>query len=443
MSRGQVLARLKGLFSTRKERGLNMRMKIAVVFFFLACPVVSVAQDEPVRFYGSTTTIFRFLEVLDPNDPSSKVYQIPAYEYITLGSDNVGVQGLSVFLRGFGKLEVIDPVEGAKFDGDVLFYNLGYRTKNGRFRAKVGRQFIYGGAGNNVLLDGVMVQGRPWTDIDLSAYGGFVTWPSLEFRSSNYAFGARAAYDRWDYGRIGVSLGLERDGGDIARANIGLDFAYRQFRWLDLSGYVLFDTLDRLMPVQETKVAVAYIADRYFRFALDYGLFNPVGRLPKTSIFTVFTNSRYHAVGGEASVRGDGPLSVSCFGRYFRYDENGENGYQIGIKPVLSFGYRQKYMVGLDVQRVRGYENAYTLVRGFSSLRPWKKLELTLDYADYLYDEKVQGYDRSHVAGFTLGYQVVKGGRIQGDVVVTVNPEFRQQVAGLVKFVYEFSTLSR
>jgi len=411
--------------------------------FVYLLPNVLLADQEPVRVYASSNTIFRFMEVLDPNDPLSKVHQIPAYEYITLGGDNVGVQGLSVYFRGLGQLQVIDPVEGAKLDGEVLFYHLQYHSKNGRLKAKLGRQFIYEGAANNVLLDGIMLQGRPWVDIDLSAYAGFVSWPAFEFKESNYTFGARAAYDRWDYGKVGLSLGVERDGGSFARTNIGVDFAYTQFRQVHLVGNVLFDALDRLMPVQEAKLAIAYIGDRHLRVSVDYGLFNPVGRLPKTSIFTVFTNTRYHAVGGEATAKGDGPLSISCFARYFRYEQNSEDGYQFGIKPVLSLGYRAKYLVGLDVQRVKGFDNGYTLFRGFSSMRPLKQIELTLDYAEYLYDSKIHGYDRSHVAGFTLGYLVARKARLQGDVSVNVNPQFKQQVAGLIKFVYEFSTFGK
>jgi hypothetical protein len=42
--------------------------------------------------------------------------------------------------------------------------------------------------------------------------------------------------------------------------------------------------------------------------------------------------------------------------------------------------------------------------------------------------------------GLTAGVDVFQGARLQGDVAVTVNPDFTQRWSGLVKFHYAFST---
>jgi len=405
---------------------------------------VSADGTSGGRIYGSSETLFRFYEVLDPNDPGRKVFQTPAYEYLTLGSDDVGVEGFSVHLRGFGRLQIVDPVagEGDKFHGDVLIGTLSYRCPKGRIFARLGRQFVFEGAGNNVLLDGAYVQARPGLDLEVSGYAGYVPFPSFSYDSGRYAFGARIAYNPWDFGRIGISYGAERGDAQWARANLGADWAFRYFRWMDFSGSLLLDLLDRGTPVQEVRSVASVILDQDWRFSVDYGMFNPVGRLPKTSIFTVFTDERYHAVGGEAGFFGEGMLLVRAFGRYFRYGSD-RSGYEAGVRPALRFGPQQDSMAGVEVTRLRGPWNAYTLFRVFGLYRPVRRLDLTADFAEYRYDEDIRGTKGSHVVGLTAGYEVFEGARVQADLFVAVNPEFEQQWTGLLKFTYAFAVAGR
>ncbi len=405
------------------------------------------------RIYGSSQTFFRWYEVLDPNDPGGKVFQTPIYEYITLGSDDVGVEGFSVHLRGFGRVHVVDPVagEGDKFQGDVLVGTLTYRCPKGRVFARIGRQFLFGGAGNATLLDGAFVEMRPGLDLAVSGYAGYVPFPAFEYDPGRWAFGGRLAYDPWDFGRLGVSFGGERGEGQWARAHLGADWAFRYLRWLDVSGSLLVDLLDRGSTWLEARSIASVLLDRDWRFSFDYGMFNPTGRLPKTSIFTVFTDTRYHVVGGEVGFFGEGMLEARAYGRYYRYSGDSA-GYEAGLRPVLRLGAERQHLAGVEVSRLRGPWNAYTAVRVFGLYRPVRRLDLTVDFAEYLYDHDVWGrarsgartrYDRSHVAVLTAGYEVLEGARVQADLSVTVNPEFEQQWVGLLKFTYDFSTWTR
>lgn len=432
---------------------MAMRRFIAAVAL-LMIPVPAGADGTPGgRLYGSSQTLFRWYEVLDPNDPGGKVFQTPIYEYITLGSDDVGVEGFSVHLRGFGRLHVVDPVagQGDKFDGDVLVGTLTYRCPKGRVFARIGRQFLFAGAGNALLLDGAFVEGRPGLDLAVSAYAGYVPDPSFEYDPGRWAFGGRIAYDPWDFGRIGVSFGGERGDGQWARANLGADWAFRSVRWLDVSGSLLLDLLDKGTALQEARSVASVILDRDWRFSVDYSMFNPVGRLPKTSIFTVFTDSRYHAVGGEVGFFGEGMLEVRAYGRYFRYSRE-SGGYEAGVRPVLRLGPERQHLAGVEGTRLKGAWNAYTAIRVFGLYRPVRRIDLTADFAEYLYDHAVPGrdggatratYDRSHVVVLTAGYEVADGARVQADLSVTLNPEFDQQWIGLLKFTYDFSTWAR
>lgn len=401
-------------------------------------------EEASGQIYGSTKTLIRWNQVLDPNDPGSKVFQTPLYEYITLGSDDVGVEGLSVHLRAFGMVHIVDPVEGNgdKFDGDVLIGTITYRCPKGRIFARAGRQFIYYGAANNVLLDGLSFAVRPGLDMEFSGYAGTLAFPSFDGDPSRYAFGARLAYDPWDIGRIGISFAGERGDGQWAHANIGADWAFRYFRFLDLSGSALLEMLDKGAELQEVRSVASVILDRDWRFSLDYGMYNPVGRLPRTSIFTVFTDTRYHAAGGEVGFFSEGMLQARAYGRYMKYSDSRE-GYEAGLRPAIRFGDNLQNLAGVEVSRLRGPWNAYTALRVFGAYRPISRLDLTADLAEYLYDSDFKGYDRSHVVGLTAGYEVFERGIVQADLVVTINPEFEQQWVGTLRFTYDFSLPSK
>ena len=401
------------------------------------------AETEPTepsggQIYGTTSTIFLFRQVLDPNDPTSKVFQVPLYQYLTLGSDDVGHEGFSVHLSGFGMLNIVDPVDGNKFDGDVLIGTMSYRCPSGRFQARLGRQLVFDNSGNNVLLDGAYLHMRPGADFDISLYGGWVPRAGFDWDLERFAYGARVAYDPWDWGRLGLSFGSEWSGGEVSRQNVGIDFALRKVRWMDLSGYLLLDTLTSRRWLQETRTVLSFFPNRRLRLSLDYGLFDPAGRIPRTSIFSVFTDAFYHAAGGEITYRSEGMFGMRAYGRYYRYD-GGVNGYQAGIRPTLTFG-NYGNLVGIEIARLKGPDNAYTLLRAYGIWRPARKAELTIDFQEYLYDQDVGGFSRSHIVGVSAGYEVVQNGRLQGDLIMTLNPEFDQNLTGMIKFTYAFNS---
>jgi len=385
--------------------------------------------DPSGRVFGSTTTMFMPGQVLDPNDPGSQMFQAPFYEYLTLGCDDVGVKGFSVFLSGFGYAHVIDPVEGNRFDGDLLLGTLSYRSPHGLLLARVGRQIIYEGAGLNTVMDGAHLQVRPGAGIQVSAFGGLVSYPSFDLSVDHPVFGGRVAFDPWDWGRVGISYAQERDDEQAARSNLGLDYALRGLDWMDLSGTIMFDLLQK--GLQETTTTLSFYPAPGWALSADYGMFSPAGRIPRTSIFSVFTDTHYHAIGG-------GRLGVSTFFRTFLYDDS-RTGFQAGLKPVLTFTRGEfRHMAGLELSFLEGPDNGYVQARAFGMWQPLRRMELTLDVDNYIYLEKLKGYRGSHLVGATAGYEIFDGGRVQADIRTAVNPDFRHNVSGMLKFTYAF-----
>ncbi|HOI09709.1 MAG TPA: hypothetical protein PK313_04440 [Myxococcota bacterium] len=414
------------------------------------------------RVFGSSTTYFTGRQVLDPEDPTSRLFQMPMYQYLTLGADDVGVPGFSFYVSGWGRLIPFHQAGEKSVAGDVLIGTLTYTHPKNYVTVRAGRQILYESAGNNTMMDGVYVRVRPKIPLEISAFGGLVPFQGSDFDLDRTVFGGRIAYRPWHFGNIGVSYTGQRAYGQFDRSNLGVDYAFRYFRQVEFAGYVLVDLVSATF--QETSNSLSYLLGRDWRFTLNYGMYDPSGRIPKTSIFSVFTDSDYHKVGLDVGYYGPGWLGASLYGRYFLYGGD-EHGYEVGLRPTLRFdGAGAGSMLGFEVARLKGFSNAYTQARVFATWRPeaFRRLMITADANNYFYDDAIRGWDvwrradpdgatayryqgkggheRSHVVTLTAGCDLGKGARLQGDVAVHVNPDFTQAWSGLLKFQYEFET---
>ncbi len=442
----------------------------------LALPVLADEGDKPAdtvqaqsprsegrtRVYGSSTTYFLGRQVLDPNDPTSRLFQMPMYQYLTMGADDVGVPGFSIHMSGWGRLVPFHQAGERSVAGDLLIGTVTYTHPRNLVTVRAGRQILYESAGNNTMMDGVYVRVRPKIPLEISAFGGWVPYQGSDFDLDRTVFGGRIAYRPWQFGNIGVSYTGQRADGQFDRSNLGVDYSFRYFRQVEFAGYVLVDLVSA--SFQETSNSLTYLLGRDWRFTLNYGMYDPSGRIPKTSIFSVFTDADYHKVGADVAYYGSGWLGANLYGRYYHYEDD-DHGYEVGLRPILRFdGAGAGSSVGLEVARLKGFQNAYTQARVFAAYRPeaFRRLLVTADINNYFYDDAVLGWDvwrrmdpsgvtpyrhtgdggykRSHVVSLTAGCDLGKGARLQGDVAVHVNPDFTQAWSGLLKFQYEFDT---
>ncbi|MBP7126315.1 hypothetical protein KBD49_08120 [Myxococcota bacterium] len=422
-------------------------------------PAVAGGKEVEARVYGSTETFLMTRQVLDPADPTSRLFQLPIYEYLTVGADDMGVPGLSLQVRGFGRVHPLNRADDRVFDGDLLVGTLSYRDPRGRVQATLGRQLRTTGAGNLLLLDGAFVRVRPGVDLTLEAYGGWVPDARFDHALDRAAFGARVAWEPWDWGRLGLSWSGEHDQGILSRSAIGIDYGVRAIRNVEFGGFLAVDLQTRAF--QETRNTLAWRIDGQWRLAFDVNYYDPVARLPLTSIFRVFTNRRNLSAGAEVDFSSRGALSSHVRGRYFAYGFQ-DHGFEVGWKPVLRFGERGgvRGLTGLELVYLKGPDNGYFETRVFGSMRPIPRLEVALDYDLYVYDRALRGWESwrradprgttpylytgeggtrtSHVTSLKVGVDLFQGASLLAEAGVAVTPDFLQQWSGLLKFCYAF-----
>ena len=129
--------------------GIGPGAVAAVAWTIVAAAWVAPARADTAatagpatRVYGSTATFMTERQILDPNDPSSRLYQFPIYEYLTVGADNVGVPGLSLQVRGFGMIQPAHRFGEDVFTGDLLIGTLSYRAPRNLWALTAGRQLV-------------------------------------------------------------------------------------------------------------------------------------------------------------------------------------------------------------------------------------------------------------------------------------------------------------
>ena len=292
----------------------------AALLLQASAPARAAERDAPPpaydagRIYWSTTTLLPVGGMAAPDGSGDSRIRARIYEFLTIGTKDAGVPGLSVDVSGWLVGDLVEPypaVEGDRFRGDLLYANVSWTGLEDNLRLKLGRQFVWAGAVGGLILDGLSVAGDLPYDIELSAYGGIAAPPRFRYTADayewDYAVGARAAWAPWDIGHIGVSYGREGHGGDIAREQLGVDVSFEYFDWLQAYGSVLVDLVN--LGLDEGRLHVDAVPLDGLHVEVGYEGVDTTSRIRKTSIFHVFSDAVYHSVGGSVE---DGSARVSC-----------------------------------------------------------------------------------------------------------------------------------
>ncbi len=255
-------------------------------------PAKPATPAEPPRVYGELRTYIRGWQDTSPEDRATQRFRLPFLQTVYVGSNRVGVKGLSIEALGYGEIESVEPLVGNRGRGDLLMATIAWRgLPNDMLMLKAGRQIVHVGAANNAIIDGFSGRLELPLSFTLEAWGGFTAEPGFDWGTDRWQAGARAAWSPFDVGHLGVSFAQERMFGEPSRELVGIDFAWRQFKWLDTTGYFLIDDLSRRL--QEAELYIEGHPTREWQLQAEYRHVDVAARIPKTSIFSVFSNATY------------------------------------------------------------------------------------------------------------------------------------------------------
>jgi len=376
----------------------------------------------------------------DPRD--GKVYTVvPIYQSLTLIGevDSRHVQDLKIVASGWGELAFGDPREGTGTgDLDLAFVEGGLFKR--RVQLRIGRQMVFGGVARAIQLDGAQLSVRVWRGLSATLYGGAPVTPRFGVHRGDALVGTRVSYRLNVDSEFGVSFIHVLDQGRIGRQEIGADARYRPHRTLTLTGYAQLSTIEA--RIAEADVAATWQPLPMIEARFDWRRTAPDLWIPRSSIFSVFSQESHDEAGASIFVRPLPRLSVS--GDYHAIvDTLSAVGHRGGGRAQLSLGAAFQTQVGAELRVLSLPERGYLRARLFGQHRFPHALSLTLDLDLMHLDRPINGQDLSFTAAATLGWDFYKGWRVVATAIEDVTPFVENRFEFMVKIAYNRVSHSR
>jgi|GEM_PF-6336938 hypothetical protein len=283
---------------------------IFATFVAMGAMVLSVEANAggTLGFTGHTLATFSESPLAGASDTRSR---IPIYQFLSLRTLDLGVQGLSIELSGvLGAHAGEPPIVGAnlqddRFVGDVLVGLIRWHDQKRRISLAAGRQYLFIGAGRAEHLDGLTITYRsPWS-VDITAFGGRTQpaqvddealEPNLAYESyfySNWAVGGRIRYRLLRQAIASVGFVHEGHEKQTVRQNLSFQLGYWGFSKLEAQAGGVVDVAAKLP--QELWLSLTSRPLASLKLTADYSYQVPALTISKTSLFSVFATDAYHS----------------------------------------------------------------------------------------------------------------------------------------------------
>lgn len=349
----------------------------------------------------------------------------PIVEYASITAHDLDApwqkRSLDVELDLWGSATFGEAGASRRVDGDVTNANVRYRT--GPAWVRLGRQHFAGGAARFSRFDGLALGGTLPIGLGLEGYAGLTVLPRWAARPGYHQLGSAVdslwrdpsalpepkRAEHWlAGGRLyydspkldaGVSVHEERESGELAHRNLGLDLRADAAKKLTLGG-------NGVMDLDASRIADARAFGQWQPAApleLEAEVLHaePALFLSRQSVLSVFSTDAYEEAGGSFRLRLWKELSLLGSGSVQYYDEDdlGQRG-ELGAR--VTPGLTRRTTILVTVTRVIAPENGYRALRSAWQQRVAPELTTTVDAYQYLYDDPIRGYDASSVYAGTV-----------------------------------------
>lgn len=374
----------------------------------------------------------------DPRD--GVVYSVvPIYQFLNLTLRDVKLPGGDRYLTDV-RLEVSawlggllgEPIGGARFLGDVNVAYVEGKLFRRRVEVRLGRQLILGGAARFSHVDGASLRFNLWRGLSVMVFGGVPVIPRFGVKVGDASAGGRVGYRFNHNSEIGVSFSHVQDHGRAARQDLGFDARYQPHRMVALSGLATVSLLERQLA--DVDLGLTLQPQRWVTARFDYRHDVPNLWIPRSSIFSVFSDTKRDEVGGEIEVRW--PRALSFRADYHVVVEDAGTGHRGGARFTITPGLPGKSTIGVEARLLKREGPGYFEGRVFASHRPLPTLLLTVDVDAYKFDVALHGRSFSVTGTAALAWDFAKHFRAVVSGAVNATPFVDNGYDFMVKLAY-------
>jgi hypothetical protein len=418
---------------------LRMIGGIAAVSSLLAAAPV---KTEAASLSGESNTIFRM-----GKSTSDKRNLYPAYEYLNFSALDLDKNdgAVSFYFGGWGRVDLADKSTDKYADGDLQYGYLSYRGKQNNLLVNLGRQYVTEGVAAE-RLDGIYLRNDFAAGFGASAFAGATVVTEPNFQGGDVVYGGRISHSMPKYYTVGVSV-LKTDSHDGRfREEEGVDLWLHPCKYIEAVGRSSYNSITS--GWMEHAYTVTYSPLDNLRINADVSKVNYKDYLfhMTTSVFSLTStpggildpNEELLTVGGSIAYT---PIkNLTLVGDYKHYDyEIAGDAKKFGGK--VNFSLADSFAAGLAIHRMDGQKDKfrYYEYRVFAS-KKIDKLDLTADFFDVNYDSSINGLRNSFTVTGAASYEITEQLKVAADIDYSKNPDFDNEVKGLVKITYAFDT---
>lgn len=407
---------------------------VASVVLLAALTVGRAARAEVIE--GNISTVLSGRS--DPRD--GVVYTVvPVYQLLNLSLRDVKVPGGDKYLADL-RLEVSgwlggllgEPIGGQRFLGDL---NLAY-VEGKLFRRKVevrlGRQMITGGVARFTHLDGASLRFNIWRGLSLTAFGGVPVIQRFGVKVGDATIGARLAYRTSHNTELGASFIHLHDKGRTARQDFGLDGRMLPHPNVSLSYLLVISILEKQLA--EADIGATFTPRRWLTARVDYRHDVPNLWIPRSSIFSVFSDTTRDEVGGELEFRWPRALQVRA--DYHVVVEEAGTGHRGGMRLSITPGTPGRSQIGIEGRLLKREGPGYFEGRVFGYHRIVPNLLISVDVDTYKFDRHINGRDFSVTGTAALAWDFARHFRAVASAAVNASPYVDNGYDFMIKLAY-------
>lgn len=373
----------------------------------------------------------------------------PAYEYLRLSVASTEKDGSSTSLHfgGWARGDLGDKSARDRYtDADVQYGYLSYQGAKNNLIFNAGRQFVVEGVAAQ-KLDGLYIRNDFGAGFGAAAYVGSPVVTEPNFKADDIVFGGRITHSLYKYYTIGISALKSFSDSSRYREEEGVDIWLHPMTQIDVTGRSSYNSLTNgwmehsytvsLVPLDNLRlyadISNINYKDYFYRVTTSaFNIFNPI----TNPTGFIDPNEKLLALGGGIAYTPIKYLTITADYTHRHYDIARTAEYYGG---KVAYSLPESFAAGVSVHRMDGRDDKlrYTEYRLYAS-KKIAQLDLTVDLFNLNYDNRINGVRNAYTFAGAASYEINKNLKIGADVDYSKNPDFDNEVKGLIKLTYLF-----